>query len=255
MIRPRLIPILLIDNGNLIKTVQFKKYVYLGDPINAVKIFNEKKVDELCVMDRSAYKNGINFKLLKELAEEAFMPMSYGGGIKTLEDAIKVISIGFEKIIINQQAYLSDELISDISNEIGRQSVVVSIDYKKTLLNKRVCYYQQAKIKTKIDPMEHAIKAVKSGAGEIIITSIDMEGTMQGFDYDFIISLSSRVKVPIIAHGGAGNLAHVCKVIHDCGASAAAIGSLFVFFGKKKGILINYPDIETLVSEGVYRYD
>ncbi len=252
MNRPRLIPIMLIDKGDLIKTIMFDKYVYLGDPINALKIFNEKEVDELCIIDRSASENGINFKLLKEMADEAFMPLSYGGGIKSVNDAKKIINIGFEKIVINEATYNSFQLVKDISDEVGRQSVVVSIDYKLNLFHKRQCCYHNCKKRTTIDPLDHALKAINYGAGELIVTSVDHEGKMQGFDYDFIEKLCKKADVPIIAHGGAGDLQHISKVIHQHGASAVAVGSLFVFYGKKKGVLINYPDFQNLIDKGVY---
>ncbi len=253
MIRPRIIPVLLIEQENLIKTIKFKSPIYLGDPINALKIFNEKEVDELCVIDKTAYKYGINYKQLKELADEAFMPLSYGGGIKTIDDAKKIISIGYEKVIINEITYKKANLINELANELGSQSVVVSIDYKKSLFNKKYCCYREGKIKTNIDPLTHAIESFKKGAGEILLTSVNHEGMMIGFDYNLINEVSKLINIPIIAHGGCGELSHIKKVIYDFGANAAAVGSLFVFFGKKRGILINYPDYTKLIEIGVYK--
>jgi cyclase len=253
MYRPRLIPLLLIENENLIKTINFQNPIYLGDPINALKIFNEKEVDEVCIIDKSATVNGINFKLLEDLANEAFMPLSYGGGITNLSDAKKIINIGFEKIIINKFSFRSLDLIKEISEELGSQAVVVSIDYISDGKGNRYCCYDGAKFKTKIDPLTHALNVSKHGAGELLITSIDHEGKMNGFDYSFIEKVTKLLNVPVIAHGGAGNFSQIKKVIYDHGASAVAIGSLFVFFGKKRGILINYPSFSVLLDEGIYK--
>jgi cyclase len=253
MTRPRLIPILLIENGDLIKTTNFKNPVYLGDPINSIKIFNEYEVDELCIIDRSAYLQGINYTLLRQMAEEAFMPLSYGGGIKTIKEAKEIISIGFEKVVINTQSFNTINLIKELSNEIGSQSVVVSIDYKSGFNGKKNCFYQMGKKNSNIDPLSHALNSVKNGAGELLLTSINHEGKMNGFDYDFIKLIASSVDVPLIAHGGASSLNDISKVIYECGASAVAIGSLFVFMGPKKGILINYPETNTLIEKGIYK--
>lgn len=252
MIRPRLIPLLLLENENLIKTISFKNPTYLGDPINALKIFNEKEVDELCILDKSARINGINFNLLENLANEAFMPLSYGGGVKTIEDAKRIIKIGFEKIILNEITYESMDFVKKLSGEIGNQSVVVSIDYKLDLFGRYNCFYGGGQINGNISPIKHAIESVNSGAGELIITSIDHEGKMMGFDYSFIQKLTKLVDVPIIAHGGCGSLSDIKKVINESGAAAVAIGSFFVYYGKKKGILINYPSQEVLFKEGIY---
>ena len=252
MRRPRLIPVLLIDRGDLIKTINFKDVTYLGDSINAIKIFNEKEVDELCVIDRTASEQGIDYKLLREIADEAFMPLSYGGGIKNADDAVNILKIGFEKIIINEHNFVSFDLVEEIAKRVGNQSVIVSIDYKTTWLKKRVCVYRQAKHTTKVDPLAHALEAVKHGAGELLLTSVAHEGVMKGFDVEFIKTVSDAASVPVIAHGGAGSLADVREVIYDYGASAVAVGSMFVYYGKKKGILINYPELEELMQEGVY---
>ncbi len=252
MIRPRLIPLLLLENENLIKTISFKNPTYLGDPINALKIFNEKEVDEICILDKSARINGINFKLLENLANEAFMPLSYGGGVKTIEDAKRIIKIGFEKIILNEITFESMDFVKKLSAEIGNQSVVVSIDYRVDLFGRHICFYRGGQFNGNISPLKHAIESVKNGAGEILITSIDHEGKMKGFDYSLIQKLSKLVDVPLIAHGGCGSLADIKKVIYENGAAAVAIGSFFVFYGKKKGILINYPTQELLFNEGIY---
>lgn len=253
MRRPRLIPVLLIDRNDLIKTINFNDVTYLGDPINAIKIFNEKEVDELCVIDRTASEQGIDYKMLREIADEAFMPLSYGGGIKDADEAVNILKIGFEKIIINEHNYVSFDLVQEIAKRVGSQSVIVSIDYKTKVLKKRMCVYRQAKVMTKIDPLTHALDAVKHGAGELLITSVAHEGVMKGFDYEYLKVIADAVDVPVIAHGGAGTLADVQKAIYEYGASAVAVGSMFVYYGKKKGILINYPELEELMQEGVYR--
>jgi len=251
LIRPRIIPILLIDDGNLVKTVQFKSPRYIGDPINAVKIFNEKEVDELSIIDRSAYKRGINFQMLSDIANEAFMPLSYGGGINSIEDAIRVIRIGYEKIILNEVTYSNLNLIKELSNKLGSQSVVVSIDYKRNYFKKMSCYYRQGKINAKVAPFEHVINCIRYGAGEIFITSIDHEGKMNGYDLDLIKKLSDSSEIPIILNGGAGKIIDFKSAL-DFGASAVAASSRFIYFGPRNGILINFPSHQELLKERIY---
>ena len=252
--RPRIIPCLLINNGQLVKTIRFKNPNYLGDPINAVKIFNEKEVDELCVLDITPYKDKqIDFHLLESIAAEAFMPMAYGGGIKTLNEARQLYHMGYEKLIINTSFFENESLISDIADYAGSQSVVVSLDVKKAgLLKKQECMFRCGTVRSRLSPVEAAKKAEKLGAGEILLNSIDNDGMMQGYDLNLIREVCSSVSIPVIVCGGAGNLEDLREAVHDAGAHAAAAGSIFVYFGKKKAVLINYPTEQELVSAGIF---
>lgn len=245
--RPRLIPCLLLREQDLVKTIKFTNPRYLGDPINAVKIFNGKGVDELCVLDISATfeKRSPNFDYLKDIASEAFMPLSYGGGITKIEQIKKLFFIGYEKIIINTAFVQNPQLIRAAADFAGSQSIVVSIDVKTDLFGKQSCFINDGKTKVGINPVVLAKKAEELGAGEILLNSINRDGTMQGYDYDLIAKVSSAVSIPVIAIGGAGNLAHCVKAV-NCGASATAVGSLFVYYGPLKAVLINYPTEEEL---------
>ena len=228
--RPRIIPVLLLDGQDLVKTVKFKNPIYLGDPINALRIFNDKEVDEISIMNRSAWKNKeIDYEYLRMIASEAFMPLSYGGGIKTTEQARKIFAIGFEKVIINSAFIENPELIRSISNIAGKQSVVVSIDYKKDIFGRNIVYYKSSTRKSKFSPLYVAKLAEQYGAGELIITCIDNEGSMLGYDYDVIYEISKSVNIPIVANGGAGSLDHINKAIYQYGASAVAASSMFVY--------------------------
>lgn len=250
--RPRIIPCLLIDNQRLVKTVQFKHPNYLGDPINAVKIYNEKQTDELCILDITRKKDGINFEMLHDIATEAFMPLSYGGGIDNLDQIKKLFNIGFEKVIINTSLYTNEDLISKAVEYAGSQSIVASIDYKKTLFHKEICFSQCGTNNTKISPVDMAVKAEALGVGEILINSIDRDGMMNGYDLAMIREISSRVSVPVIACGGAGGLVDIKDAIY-AGADAVAAGSLFVYYGAKKAVLINYPTEAELISAGIFK--
>lgn len=251
MKRPRIIPMLLMDSDNLIKTIQFRKPRYIGDPINAIKIFNEKEVDELAVIDRSAHIKGINFGLLINMANEAFMPLSYGGGINNVDDALKLINIGFEKVIFNAVTFKNIELINSVSNILGSQSVVVSIDYKKDLFGRYNCYINKGKINTKKDALIHIQEVIKKGAGELILTSINHEGKMEGFEFSLLEKVHHIVQIPILLNGGAGNINDLKNAL-DNGASAVSASSMFIYYGSLKGILINFPSEDILIQEGVY---
>ena len=250
--RPRIIPSLLLDDQRLVKTIKFSHPNYLGDPINAVKIYNEKQVDELCILDISRNKTGINFELLQDIASEAFMPLSYGGGINDMEQVKKLFHIGFEKVIINSILYSHPDFVEKVVEYAGSQSVVASIDYKKTLLNKQKCFSQCGRNKVDISPIDMAIRAEKMGVGEILLNSIDRDGMMNGYDLPVVREVSSRITIPLIACGGAGSLKDIKDVI-DSGANAAAAGSLFVYYGDKKGVLINYPSEEEMSLAGIYK--
>lgn len=254
MNRPRIIPMLLIENKKLIKTIRFSKPKYLGDPINALKIFNEKGVDELCVIDKSARYNdiGIDFDYLKSIASEAFMPLSYAGGIKTVDDVRKIISLGFEKVVLNSSLFFNPSLISEAAKIAGSQSVVVSIDYKKNFLGKKYTYINNGTKCTKKSPLEMAVMAEKLGAGELLLTSIDNEGKMSGYDTETIKEISSIINIPIIASGGAGKISDFRNVLKNCNADAVAASSMFVYFGLNKAVLINFPEEDELFESGVY---
>lgn len=254
IVRPRIIPTLLLDNQKLVKTVKFRKPNYLGDPINAIKIFNEKGVDELCLLDISISKENrvIDYEFLHNVASEAFMPLSYGGGIKSVEQIEKILAIGFEKVIINTSLPQNEELVKTSVAVFGSQSIVASIDYKKDIYGDR-CYIRNGSQKTEYDALELAKWAEKMGVGEILLYSINNDGMGKGYDIKTIKKISENVTVPVIACGGAGSLKDIEQVLYDGKASAAAAGSLFVYFGSKKAVLINYPDEQTLFKEGIYR--
>jgi len=249
--RIRVIPILLLDGLKLIKTAKFSEPVYIGDPRNAVKIFNEKEVDELLLLDISATikKKSPNFTLIKEIASECFMPIGYGGGIHSLKDVEQLFGCGVEKIILNSEAVANPNIIKDLSLRYGSQAIVVSIDVKKNFFGKYSIYIHNGKTNTKLNPIEFVRKCEDLGAGEICLTSIDHEGTMQGYDLLLTKSISKSTNLPVIASGGAGSIKDFVNVVTDGYASAVSAGSMFVFHGKLRGILINYPSQATLQTE------
>jgi cyclase len=243
MLRTRVIPCLLLQNKGLVKTIKFKDPTYVGDPINAIKIFNEKEVDELIFLDIEAAKEGRGplMQRISEIATECFMPFCYGGGIKTLDQMRRILAAGAEKVAVNTQAILNPSLIKEASEEFGSQSVVVSIDVKKDIFKKYHVFEHAKKRTTKLDPVEFAVKMKEMGAGELMINSVDRDGTMQGYDVELLKKITSAVDIPVIACGGAGKIGDLCEVIKAGGASAVAAGSVFVFYGKHKAVLINYP--------------
>jgi cyclase len=244
----RIIPCLLLLNGGLVKTRKFKDPKYLGDPINAVRIFNEKEVDELIVLDISATKERKKpqFELLNEIASECFMPLGYGGGITSMEDLNLIFNIGVEKAIINSYSISNPSFIEEASSKYGSQSIVVSIDVKKGFFGKYEVYGNGGKTKAKLDPVHYARTMEEMGAGEIVINSIDNDGMMSGYDIELIKGVSSSVKVPVVASGGAGKIEDLAEAIYRGGASAVAAGSLFVFQGKHRAVLINYPTLQEI---------
>lgn len=253
--RPRLIPCLLLSEGDLVKTVRFKQPNYLGDPINAVKIFSEKCVDELCIQDIEASKagRGPDFDLLRDMAGEAFMPLSYGGGVTTFEQAAKLFHIGFEKVILNTSLIERPELISQLADRYGVQAVVASIDVKQDLLKRYKCVIRDGTALVNETPQALALRAQKLGAGEILLNSVDRDGTMQGYDLKLVRSVATELSIPLIACGGARDAADMGKVLNEGQAHAAAAGSMFVYWGPLKAVLINAPTEETLYRLGVYR--
>lgn len=246
MLRPRVIPCLLVHEEGLVKTVAFKNPKYVGDPINAVKIFNEKESDELIVLDIDATVNGSepDYKMISVLAAECRMPLCYGGGIRSVAQAKHIISLGVEKIAISAAAIENPDLITQISGEIGSQSVVVVLDVKKRMLSKEYdVFIHNGKKNTKLNVVEMAQKAELLGAGEVVINSIDHDGQMKGYDLVLAQKIRASVKLPVTFLGGAGSLNDVEKLVQACGVIGASAGSLFVFKGVYKAVLINYPNI------------
>ena len=246
MLRTRIIPALLLRNECLVKTIQFGETTYVGDPANTVRIFNELEVDELLFLDISASreKRNPNLSVLREIADECFMPLGYGGGVSTLRQAKEVFDIGFEKIALNSSAYGTPNLISEISKSYGNQAVIVSIDYKKTFWGNKTVRTLSGSKNTKLDPITWAQQVEDLGAGEILLTSINHEGTWSGFDYDLIKEVADAVTIPVVAHGGAGCNADIQKVVKESHASAVALGSMVVFQKKGMGVLVNFPNIK-----------
>lgn len=243
MLKKRVIPVLLLQNGGLVKGEKFKKHKYVGDPINAVRIFNEKEVDELAFVDISSTINSAepDFALIEDMASEAFMPIAYGGGIQRVEQVERLFRVGVEKVIINSAFFSNPEMIRECSQIAGSQSIVVAIDVKKTLMGRyEACVHNGTK-KTGMNPVDYAIKVQQCGAGEILLTSIDREGVGQGLDLDLVKQVTVAVDIPVIAQGGVGHLEHIRQVVKVSGASAVAAGSFFTFHGKHKAVLLTYP--------------
>ena len=256
MLLPRVIPCLLLRGSGFYKTVKFKSPVYLGDPINILKIFNEKQVDEIIVLDIGATVSGLgpNFGLLRDFASECFMPLTYGGGIASLEQARDLFHLGLEKICLNTAALTRPELVAEIAKEFGSQSVVISIDVKRKLFGGYEVVTRNGSKSTGRDPVIMAQEMAACGAGEILVNSVDRDGTMSGYDLDLVAAMARAVGLPVIACGGAAGMADFHRAIHEGGASAVAGGSFFVFQGKKKGVLISYPrpeEISGLAEPGI----
>ena len=245
MLRPRIIPCLLVHEKGLVKSVQFKNYKYVGDPINAVRIFNEKEADELMLIDIDATinKEEPNFKMIQNIASECRMPLCYGGGIKNVQQAQKIFSLGVEKISLSSILIENPNLISEIASKVGSQSVVAVLDVKKKLLGGYEVYTHNGKISTGINPLEFIKKIENLGAGEIVINSIDQDGMMNGYDLKLVEQVRNSTSLPLTILGGAGNLNHLENLIQIYGIIGAAAGSLFVFKGVYKAVLINYPSI------------
>jgi len=243
MIRTRIIPVLLLRNESLVKTVRFNKFTYIGDPCNTVRIFNELEVDELLFLDINATreKKTPNLKVLTDIANECFMPLGYGGGIQNINQAKSVFDIGFEKISINSAAIYSPEIITKLANIYGSQAIICSIDVKRNLFGKYQVMAASGSKNSGIDPVAWAKEMESRGAGELLLTSIEREGTWQGFDSKLVKSVTEAVNIPVVAHGGAGNIKDVESVVENSGASAVALGSLLVFQKKGMGVLVNFP--------------
>ena len=245
MFRPRIIPCLLLKNGGLVKTCKFKQPSYIGDPINAVRILNEKEVDEVLFLDISKSKGGRepDCGLLAHIASECFIPFTYGGGIRTTEQIGKLLNVGIEKVSINTGALEDVGLVERAAATFGSQSIVVSIDVKRNIFGQWVIHSEGRRTeKHTIALMDYIEKVEQAGAGELLINSVDRDGTMSGYALDLIRRVTESVTIPVIACGGAGTLVDCVEVVKKAGASGAAAGSLFVYHGKHKAVLINYPE-------------
>ncbi len=248
MLKTRVIPCLLLKGKGLVKTQQFKKPKYIGDPINAVKIFNDKEADELIFLDISATPEHKppNFEIIKDIASEAFMPFGYGGGITTLKQIEQLFNLGVEKVILNTISYINPQIISQASKIFGSQSIVVSIDYKQNIFGKTEVDTSGGSFNTKRSPLEYAIKMQDLGAGEIFLNSIDRDGTFKGYDIKTIKEIAAKLDIPLIACGGAASLADFRLAVIEGGASAVSAGSMFVFQGIHRAVLITYPTYSEL---------
>jgi imidazole glycerol-phosphate synthase subunit HisF len=244
MLSPRIIPCLLVHNKGLVKTLKFKDAKYVGDPINAVKIFNEKESDELMVLDIDATveHREPDYKMIENLATECRMPLCYGGGIRTVEQATKIFNLGVEKIALSSAAIENPKLLTDIAKEVGNQSVVVVIDVKKKMFGGYDVYTHNGTKKIKVDLEKFVIDLQSFGVGEIVINSIDNDGVMKGYDLNLIEKIKPLIDIPMTVLGGAGSLDDVRALIEKFGIIGCSAGSLFVFKGKYKAVLINYPN-------------
>jgi len=248
MLKTRVIPCLLLAGDRLVKTVKFENPSYIGDPVNTVWIYNEMEVDELIFLDIAATKENRkpNFKILEEIASECFMPLSYGGGINDIRDLEKLFKIGIEKISINSYAFENPDFITQVSKLYGSQSIIVSIDIKSNYWNKYEVYTVGGSKNVKLKPVEWARRMEQAGAGELLVTSINRDGTWEGYDINLIKMIADSVNIPVIACGGAGNIDDFAYAVNKGGASAVAAGSLFVYQKKDLGVLIKYPAEEEL---------
>jgi cyclase len=247
---PRVIPALLLQDGGLVKTVAFRDARYVGDPINTVRIFNEKQVDEIVLLDIGATRTGTgpDEAAIEAIAAEAFMPVGYGGGVASLDQARRLIQLGVEKVVINTAAIERPELVREIADVLGSSTIVVSMDAARRADGTYEVRSRNGSQATGLDARAHAEAMAQQGAGEVLLQSIDRDGSMAGYDIDLVRQVASAVGVPVVACGGAGSLEDVATVIRDGGASAAAAGSLFVFHGKHRAVLVTYPSYERRVA-------
>lgn len=244
----RIIPCLLLRDNGLVKTIKFKKSTYIGDPINAVKIFNEKEVDELVFLDIDATndKKAPPYELIQDIATECFMPFCYGGGITSVDQIRQIIASGAEKVAINTAAFKNPALIQEAAKIFGSSTIVVSVDYKKNLFGKQQVYISGGKKSTGKHPVEYAKEMEQLGAGELFLNSIENDGVMNGYDIEMLRSVTDAVSIPVIACGGAGGNEHFKQAFQEGNASAVAAGSVFVYQGKKRGVLISYPSSQEI---------
>lgn len=248
MLIPRVIPCLLLRGLGLVKGTRFKDHKYIGDPINAVRIFNEKEADELIFLDITATPEGRTppLDLIEKIADECFMPFGVGGGITRVEQVREILHGGAEKVVVNTGAAENPGLVRAIAERFGSQSVVVSVDVKRTLLGRYVVYTRCGRQSTGRDPVEYARSMEAAGAGELLVNSMDRDGTLEGYDLELVRRVAEAVSIPVIASGGAGRLGHFREALTEGRASAAAAGAMFVFHGPKRAVLIDYPDREDL---------
>jgi cyclase len=249
MVRIRVIPTLLLHRGGLIKSIKFANYKYVGDPINVVRIFNEKEVDELAIIDIDATrdKREPNFKQISEIVSEAFMPVAYGGGVNSLDQIKEIFYRGVEKVVLNKAAVTNERVITESAKLFGSQSVVASIDVKKVFLKGYRVYTDNGRNDTGLNPVEFAKRLRDRGAGEILLNSIDRDGTYRGYDAPLISLLAESVDIPVIALGGAGSIEDFKKAIQN-GASAVAAGSMFVFKRPHQAVLVSYPSPDEILN-------
>ena len=251
MLRARIIPCLLLHKGGLVKTVRFKSPKYIGDPINAVKIFNEKEVDELMIIDIDATveRREPHYAQIEDIVSEAFMPVCYGGGVSTIEQMRRLFHSGIEKISLSAAAIHNPELISQAAEQFGSQSVIVTLDIKSSFFkHKYQVVTHNGSVKTSKNPIETAKEMETLGAGELVINNVDRDGIMNGYDISYLQKIVDAVDIPVISLGGAGGLEDLRSAIRDAGASAAAAGSIFVFHGRHKAVLISYPSQEKIYT-------
>jgi imidazole glycerol-phosphate synthase subunit HisF len=248
MLQTRVIPCLQLRGESLVKTIQFNKFGYIGDPVNTVKIFNDLYVDELAFIDITATveKREPNYKILSEIADECFMPLSYGGGIDSLQKAENVFKIGFEKMILNAAPFYNLSVITEIAKIYGSQAVVIAVDVKKNFWGKYEVYSNSGKVNQKKEPKEWVKIVEEAGAGEILLTSIDREGTWKGLDNVLIKQVAEATQLPVIANGGANSIEDISGAVKNAKASAVALGSMVVYQAKDLGVLVNFPDREKL---------
>lgn len=254
MLYPRIIPCLLVKEKGLVKTVRFSNPKYVGDPINAVRIFNEKEVDELIVLDIDATteKRGPDMTMIRNLAAECRMPLCYGGGVTSADQIQEIVALGVEKVSVSAVAVERPDVVARAARSVGNQSVVVVLDVKRSAAAQYEVFTHNGRNGTGRSPAELARQMEELGAGEIVVNSIDNDGVMEGYDLSLVREIAGSVSVPVTALGGAGALQHMNQVIHECGVSGAAAGSLFVFKGPYRAVLINYPrreEKEALVSQ------
>ena len=245
MLKNRIIPSLQIENEGLVKSFKFKDKTYIGDPINAIKIFNDKEADEIILLDINSTGSGINYELLEDMAGEAFMPLSYGGGVQNIEQAKVIFKIGIEKIILNKSAIENPNLISKMADLSGSSSVVIAINTKRSLFGKYEVYSSNGKSNLKISLIDYIKKIQQLGAGEILICDISKDGTFCGLNQELIKLLKDKVNIPLLISGGCSNLKDAKEAIL-CGASGVVASSLFVFHGRLNAVLINYPSDEQI---------
>jgi imidazole glycerol-phosphate synthase subunit HisF len=250
MLKTRVIPCLLVRGAGLVKTTRFKDAKYVGDPINAVKIFNDKEVDELLLLDITASREarGPSFSLIEEVASECFMPLAYGGGLRSVEDARRILKLGVEKVVFNTAAWRDPEVLREASRLFGAQAVVASIDVRRKVFGRYEVFVEGGVRGTGFDPSEYAARMQDHGVGEILLTAIDRDGLMRGYDLDLISRVAAAVTIPVIASGGAGSINDFKVAVRRGGASAVAAGAMFVFHGPHRAVLITYPNRAELES-------